>query len=66
VGDFGRTLEAAVIVLNRKFEDDLKELRRQMQERFVLVIDLLAQDLHKLLFKWPIGQCQWGHSQHVC
>ena len=30
VGDFGSTLEAVVIVFNRKLEDDLEELRRQM------------------------------------
>jgi hypothetical protein len=43
VGDFGSTFEAIVIVLNRKFEDGLKKLGTQMQERLVLGIDLLAQ-----------------------
>jgi hypothetical protein len=66
VGDFGGTLEAAMTVLNCELEDDLKKLRREMQERFVLVIDLLAQELHNLLFQRPIGQCHLGHSQHVC
>jgi len=62
VGDFGSTFEAVVIVLNRKLEDDLKKLGRQMQERFVLGIDLLAQELHKMSFSWLIAQHQWGHS----
>jgi hypothetical protein len=50
VRDFRSTFEAVVIVLNRKLEDDLKKLRRQMQKIFVLGIDLLAQELHKLSF----------------
>ena len=62
MGDFGSTFEAVVIVLNRKLEDDLKKLGRQMQERFVLGIDLLAQELHKLSFSWLIVQHQWEHS----
>ena len=62
VGDFGSTLEAVVIVLNRKLEDDLKKLGRQMQERFVLGIDLLAQELHRLSFSWSIAQHQREHS----
>ena len=67
MGDFGSTFEAVVIVLNRKLEDDLKKLGRQMQERFVLGIDLSTKKSHNLFLNQSIGQRQWRNSlQHIC